>query len=287
MGRWTWHNRRDGRRDAGPSEIRKLQSIWTDVGPCRMHARASADSATSPRVPVVLVHGFGVSSSYFVPTAERLAVEFEVYAPDLPGHGKSDTPAEPLDIPRLADQLLAWMDAVGLQRVSLVANSMGCQVSVDLAVRYPNRVERLVLIGPTSDPTARTFTAHALRLIASAPFERVSLIPILMVDYLRMGPRLIPEFRFLLRDPVEEKLPQVTMPVMIVRGERDAIVPTRWFEEAARLVRAERKVVIVRWGHAVNFSAPRQLTAAIAPFLRDASLQAASRDCLTVPPAAT
>lgn len=234
-----------------------------------------------------MVHGFGVSSSYFVPTAERLAVEFDVYAPDLPGHGKSDTPAKPLDIPQFADRLLDWMDAVGLGRVSLVANSMGCQISVDLALRYPNRVERLVLIGPTSDPTARTFTAHALRLIASAPFERVSLIPILIADYLRMGTRLIPEFRFMLRDPVEEKLPQITIPAMVVRGEKDAIVPPRWFEEAARLLRAERKVVILRWGHAVNFSAPRQLLSVVVPFLRGANSPAADRDCLTVPPAAT
>jgi 2-hydroxy-6-oxonona-2,4-dienedioate hydrolase len=56
---------------------------------------------------------------------------------------------------------------------------------------------------------------------------------------------------------------------MLVRGERDPIVPQRWFDEAASLVRAEQVAVIPGWGHAVNYSAPDEVTAAIVPFLGD------------------
>lgn len=260
---------RERRRQLRCGEIRELESHWTTVGGCRIHARASVAAKDVHAVPVVLVHGFGVSSSYFVPTAERLAAEFAVYAPDLPGHGKSDTPTEPLDIPRLADCLIAWMDALGLQRVSLVGNSMGCQIVVDAAVRYPDRIDKLVLIGPASDPAGRTVAEQFRRLVAGGPYERPSLHKLLFVDYARMGRRLIPEFRSMLRDRIEEKLPRVTHPVMLVRGEKDPIVPQRWVDEAARLVGAERVVVIPRWGHAVNYSAARQLAAAISSFLKE------------------
>jgi pimeloyl-ACP methyl ester carboxylesterase len=263
----------EGRRERQlrRGEVRELESVWTEVGGCRMHARWGGCPAERRPVPVVLVHGFGISSSYFVPAAERLATEFAVYAPDLPGHGKSDTPREPLDIPRLADALVGWMDAVGLRRACLVANSMGCQVVVDAAVRYPERVDRLVLIAPATDPAARNVVRQAWRLLLDARHERFSLIPLLIMDYLRMGLRLIPESRFMLRDRIEDKLPHVSAPVLLVGGQKDPIVPQGWVEAAARLVPSARLIIIPGWGHAPHYSAPRVLVDAVAPFLRGAA----------------
>lgn len=260
---------RSHRRRLVDGEIRELRSLWAWVGECRIHARASTGSAMPGSLPVVLVHGFGVSSSYFVPTAERLAPEFSVYAPDLPGHGRSDTPREPLDIPQLADSLIAWMDAIGLPRASLVGNSMGCQIAVDAAVRYPDRVDRLVLVGPAGDPAGRSVGEQFRRLLVGGLYERVSLNRLLVKDYCRMGWRLRPEFCFMLGNRIETKLPLVTVPVMFVRGEKDTIAPQRWIDQAARLAGAERCAVIAGWGHAVNYSAAPQLVDAVAPFLRE------------------
>ncbi len=253
-------------------EIQPLRSLWTTVDGCRVHAFASpALLPLSPlpadRLPVVLVHGFGVSSRYFVSTAQRLATSLAVYAPDLPGHGKSDTPHQPLDIPQLADALIAWMDQACLRRVSLVGNSMGCQIAVDAAVRYPDRVDRLVLIGPAGDPAARTVTAQFLRLLRAAPYERFSLNLILMVDYLRMAHRLIPEFRAMLRYPLEDMLPYVAAPSIVARGEHDPVAPLQWCEQVCDLAGSDRLVVVAGWGHAVHYSAPRRLVEAIRPFL--------------------
>lgn len=247
-----------------------LTSLWTNVGMLSLHARASRVAADASATPVVLVHGFGVSSRYFVPTAERLAGEFAVYSPDLPGHGRSSSPNAPLDIPRLADCLIGWMDAMGLERVSLVGNSMGCQIAVDAATRYPDRVERLVLIGPTVDPRARSFFLLAGRLILAGLHERCSLYPILVLDYARMGWRLVPEFRFMIADPIEQKLPHLIQPVMLIRGENDSVVSQRWFHEAAMLARAVESAEIARGSHAVNYTTPQKLVDVILPFLRSA-----------------
>lgn len=133
-------------------QYKKLESVWTRVGGLRVHARASGGPAPEERTAVVLVHGLIVSSRYMVPTAERLALHRRVFAPDLPGFGRSERPLEPLDVAALADALSDWMGQVGLERATLVGNSMGCQVIADLAVRHPGRVEQAVLQGPTMNP---------------------------------------------------------------------------------------------------------------------------------------
>jgi pimeloyl-ACP methyl ester carboxylesterase len=87
-----------------------------------------------------------------------------------------------------------------------------------------------------------------------------------------MGPqRLWAEVRFLLGGRIEEQLPRVRTPTMLVRGARDAIAPSRWLKEAARLVGAARIVVIPGGGHAVHYSAAALLVSAITPFLRQVS----------------
>jgi 2-hydroxy-6-oxonona-2,4-dienedioate hydrolase len=87
-----------------------------------------------------------------VPTLSQLAPHYHLYAPDLPGFGKSDKPPHALNVCELSDSLAAWIGEIGLQRATLVGNSFGCQVIVDLAVRHPERVKRTVLQGPTMNP---------------------------------------------------------------------------------------------------------------------------------------
>jgi len=97
-------------------EDQRLGSVWVEVGGLRMHARAATDAAHGLALPVVLVHGLVVSSRYMIPLAERLAERAHVYAPDLPGFGKSYHPDGPLDMAGLADALAGWMRATGIAR---------------------------------------------------------------------------------------------------------------------------------------------------------------------------
>lgn len=262
-------NARERRRKIAEGELRPVQSLWTQVGEWRMHMHAVFPAQPSDAPPVVLIHGFGVSSSYFLPTAERLGRYFCVYAPDLPGHGKSERPPAPLNIAELAATLIAWMDAEGIERASLVGNSLGCQVAVEAALSYPARVERMVLIGPTTDPKGRSPAQLLLRFLLGGLFERPSLNWVLVKDYARMGSRLPAEFNFMCRDEIEVKLPYVDVPTMLVRGANDPIVPQRWLDEAARLLAAKRTAVIPRMGHAVNYSAADELVSALLPFLAE------------------
>jgi 2-hydroxy-6-oxonona-2,4-dienedioate hydrolase len=248
----------------------RLESRWTEVRGLSMHARVAADLAAPDPPEVVLVHGVGVSSRYMIPTAERLAPFCRVYVPDLPGFGKSAKPSRVLTLTELADALLAWIEASGLQRVALVGNSFGCQIIVDLAVRHPDRIERIVLQGPTIDPRARTWLRQIWRWLVNTPGEASSQGGVILRDYRDCGiPRLLRTFQEALRDRIEEKLPRVQVPALVVRGSRDAIVPQRWAEEATRLLPMGRLVVIPGAAHTLNYNSPVELVRVITPFLTD------------------
>src|SRR5215204_5072385 len=133
-----------------------------------MHARVSVDPAPSQSLPLVLVHGIGVASRFMVPVAELLAPYHRVYAPDLPGFGKSEKPSHALNLVELTDALAGWTRATGLDSVAFLGNSFGCQIVADLALRYPELVERVVLQGPTMDPRARTARRQIARLLLNS-----------------------------------------------------------------------------------------------------------------------
>ena len=245
-----------------------MVSRWTRVEGLRIHARVSADAGRRGGMPVVLVHGLGMSSRYMMPLAVRLAPQIPVYAPDLPGHGRSETPPRALEVPEMADALEGWMEAEGLAQAAFVANSLGCQVVADLAVRHPRRVVRLALVGPTVDPAARSAWRQLARLLASAPAELPSIVLPLLVDYARMGiPRLWRELHFMLADRLEETLPRISVPALVVRGERDAIVPQGWAETVACGLGAPL-VVLRGGGHALNYSDAGELSRLLLPFLK-------------------
>lgn len=245
-----------------------LRNLWTRVDGCTVYARASRHPA--PGLPVVLVHGYGMSSSYMLPIAERLAAELPVYAPDLPGHGRSEDPGRTLTIPELAEVLRAWMDGTGIGRAAFLGNSMGCQILAAFAARWPERVDRLIFIGPTADARARTLRQHLPRLLRTAAAERLSISFVVLRDYARAGVRRIArEQQVMFEDRIEDNLERITAPALVLRGERDAIVPQRWAEEVALRLGAEGVRVIPGAGHALNYSAADELMRMIRPFLRE------------------
>ena len=244
----------------------ELESRWATVNGLRVHARVA--SGGSGRPALVFVHGLGVSGRYMVPTAARLASEFPVYVPDLPGFGRSARPAHVLTVAELAGVLGEWIDEAALERPTLVGNSLGCQVAVELAVRRLERVRAAVLAGPTVDGHARSAPRQVLRLLIDSLREPPSLVPLIARDYLSAGVlRTALTAREALRDRIELKLPRLSRPTLVVRGSRDALVSARWAKEVTRLLPDGRLIVIPGAAHAVSYNAPEALAQAITSFL--------------------
>jgi pimeloyl-ACP methyl ester carboxylesterase len=194
---------------------------------------------------VILVHGLGVGARYFRPLAAELGPDARV--PEV---------REPLPIPELAARFADAFDEPAV----VVANSMGCQVAVELAARRPELVEALVLVGPTVDPSARSVVRHAGRLLVDAWYEPPSLTAIVVRDYLSMGPLdVLRQARHALSHRIDELLPLVGQPTVVVRGAHDPLCPADWARRAASLPRDGRLVTIAGAAHAAHYSHPREV----------------------------
>lgn len=102
--------------------------------------------------PLVLLHGSGPGVSAWSNFARNIPVfaeTFRTVAPDMPGFGNSERPDFDRAYPRVAaDAVLRLLDALGIEKANLLGNSMGGYVSLEFALAYPDRANRLVLMGP-------------------------------------------------------------------------------------------------------------------------------------------
>jgi pimeloyl-ACP methyl ester carboxylesterase len=174
-----------------------------------------------------------------------------------------------LDVAGHADHLAAWLEAAGLARVAVLGNSFGCQVAVDLAVRHPDRIGGLVLVGPTMDPAARTASRQILRWLRDTVREDPLQLPVLLRDVRDAGPRRVAgTLAHALRDPIEDKLPRVAVPVLVTRGSREPIVPMAWAQAATRLLPRGELAIVPASPHNANYAAADQLAELVLAFLR-------------------
>lgn len=241
---------------------------WRDVDGLRWHAWRSGPVAGDG--DVVLVHGLGVSGRYLLPTATALAPSVRVHVPDLPGFGRSGRPAAVLGIDALAERLGGWLDACGIERPTLLGNSVGCQVIVHLAARRPAALRTAVLVGPTMDSSARSLPQQLWRLLRDGLREPPGLVRLQLADYARAGARrTIATARAALRDPIEDVAPAVGIPALVVRGARDPIVGQRFAEELTRRLPAGRLVLVPGAAHAVNWTAAPRLAELVLAFMAE------------------
>jgi pimeloyl-ACP methyl ester carboxylesterase len=126
----------------GPGRLR-FQMIAT-----RRQRLSTVEAGTGP--PLVALHGLGGTKGSFIPTVAALSGSFRVIAVDLPGFGDSDKPiAASYDAPFFARAVIALLDALELDRVHLVGNSLGGRIALEVGLLYPDRVNRLVLLCPS------------------------------------------------------------------------------------------------------------------------------------------
>ncbi len=251
--------------------LRSQENHWEwvrrEVGEWTIFARAAQTSP--PGAPtVILVPGLVVASGYMVPTLERLASDFRVFAVDLPGYGRSSGLRHALDTDELADALARWMDAMEIEQANLVGNSYGCNIIAELAVRHPNRLRRAVLQGPVIEESAREVWPQFRRLVRNSPLEPHSLGLFMVRDYSRAGFRVAREtIAHCLSHPIEERLPHVEAPTLVVRGSRDPIATQQWAERVVSLLPQGDLRVIPGAAHTINYAAPLEFARVISPFL--------------------
>ena len=168
--------------------------------------------------PLVLLHGNGEDGSYFTHQMKDFSRDFTVYALDTRGHGQSPRGTAPFTISQFADDLLAFLDSEGLERPDLLGFSDGGNIALTFALRHGDRVGRLVLNGANLSPRG---VKPSVQIPIVLGYHMASLFP---GEKARHNADLL---RLMVKEPHIDpaELKQLTMPVLVIVGDRDMIRP--------------------------------------------------------------
>jgi pimeloyl-ACP methyl ester carboxylesterase len=248
--------------------------------------------------PLLWIHGWSANWQSWLLTIPYFMREHRCIALDLPGFGASDMPSTPISIQGYAKTVDALCRALGVDRVAVVGNSMGGFVGAELALTFPTRVERLVLVsaaGLSQEHLRREPLVAIARMLAvghpyASRYERVfasrrrlrRLVMQLVLRYPeRLSPALahelilssgkpgfVPALDALMSYSFRDRLSEIEIPVLIVWGRNDMLVPVEDAQEYEDLIGANARAVIFEdTGHVPMIERPSRFNALVSEFL--------------------
>jgi len=235
-------------------------------------------SALSPEAPdLILVHGAGGNHQHWGAAVRNLNCA-NVYALDLPGHGRSSGKGRAA-IADYAAFVVGLMDALGLQKAVIAGHSMGGAIATTMALEYPQRVAGLVLVGTGArlrvlpkilEGTLNDFD-HTVELIcryAYAPHAPHELVHLGQQQMLQVAPQTIhDDFVACNAFDVMERLAQVRCPTLIICGTQDALTPPKYSSFLAERIAGSELMLVEGGGHMVMVEKANEVAEAIASAL--------------------
>jgi pimeloyl-ACP methyl ester carboxylesterase len=244
--------------------------------------------------PVVLLHGSGPGVSAWAnwqKTIPGLAAEFQVLAPDIVGYGATARPDDVhYSLRTWTDHVLRFLDALGLERVSLIGNSLGGRIALALAEEHPDRIARMVLMGSPGVGMTVTEGLKALRGYEPSPQNMRALL----LDYFAVDRSIITDdlvriryeasvetydaYRAMFFDPrhagndlaiTEAQVRGIRTPALLVHGREDKVVPAEVSWTMVNLLPQADLHVFARCGHWTQIERAAEFTELVAAFLRD------------------
>lgn len=235
---------------------------------------------------VVLSNSLGTALEMWTPQLPALAGRFRVLRYDGRGHGDSDAPPGGYSLDRLGRDVLELLDGLGLDRVHFCGLSLGGMLGQWLAVRAPERIDRLVLantaayMGPPAGWQERidTVLRDGMGAVAEATLGRW-----FTAAFRERAPEVVAGVRgrFLatsvtgyagccaaIRDmDLRPTAPLIARPSLLVAGTADPSTPPERSDEIARAMRADARVVLLEAAHLSNVEQPREFSRAVLHFL--------------------
>jgi 4,5:9,10-diseco-3-hydroxy-5,9,17-trioxoandrosta-1(10),2-diene-4-oate hydrolase len=250
--------------------------------------------------PVLLIHGFGEFLEVWGYNISPLSGHFTVYALDLPGHGLSEEPRADYTLDYAARFVVDFMNTLEIERASLVGHSLGGLLCLKVAIDFPEKVDKLVLVDSAGlsreapliyrlatlpllgkailKPTLKTLIKHGMK----KGFYNPEIIARDWVDlsykYLKM-PKLKRTLWNLIRSNasidglhpeviVTDKLHLVQSSTLLIHGEQDQVIPVDYARLACKLIPNVKCQVIDRCGHCPHMEKAAQFNDLVVTFLR-------------------
>ena len=210
--------------------------------------------------PLILLHGNGEDGSYFVHQMEPFAKHFRVIAPDTRGHGQTPRGDAPFTIRQFAEDLLAFMDRLGIGKAHILGFSDGGNIAMIFAMTHPERVEKLILDGANMD-------ASGVKGSIQIPIEIGYRIAKLFARRDPQARKKAELLGLMVNDPQvkPEALSRIQSPTLVVAGDKDMIK-----EKHTRLIARSipgAELVILPGSHFVANRNPEAFNEAVLRFL--------------------
>ena len=187
----------------------------------RMYYEASGTGA-----PLIVLHGAYMSIPAMGAIIPRLAATHRVYALELQGHGRTTDIDRPITYPNLADDVAAFMDSAGLQKADVFGYSMGAATGLQLAIRHPEKVNKLIVVSAGYDASGMqpAFSAFVPKMTV----EMFVNMP-MAAEYKKLAanpdgfPALVAKLIQLEKEPMawEAGVKALHAPVLIITGDAD------------------------------------------------------------------
>ena len=211
--------------------------------------------------PLILLHGNGEDSSYFKGQIDDFSGYFQVYAIDTRGHGKTPRGTKPFTIRQFAEDLKGFMDEQKIERADILGFSDGGNIAMVFALRYPERVNRLILNGANLD-------AGGVKRTTQIPIEigyRIAGRFAGKSDSARLDAEML---GLMVNDPNvrPKELVSIKSRTLVIAGTRDMIK-----EEHTRLITESipnSELVLIEGDHFIANKRPGEFNKAVLAFLR-------------------
>lgn len=240
--------------------------------------------------PLILIEGLGTATWLWWKQVPELSRHFRVIAYDLRGSGWSDKPDEPYSIPMFADDLAGLMDALRIKQAHVLGISLGGYVAQEFAIRYPDKVKRLVLCstttnGPSTIPPNPEVIIALMTPVAGKDDLRDRVALSLSPGYATAHPSDVEKMiAWRLDNPQpayaynrqlmsavgwtsEGRLGQITMPTLVLAGSEDRVVPPQNADVLAAGIPHAEKVILQGAGHLINVEQPEKFNKEVIRFL--------------------
>ena len=290
IGGCVWLYAPDMPRAALEAQYARAPSIFLEVAGIRLHLR---DTGPRDAPTLVMLHGFGSSLDTWDDWADQLSADHRVIRFDLPGFGLTgaDPTGEYTDARTIA-VLLALLDRLGVQRATLIGNSMGGRIAWAFAASHPDRVSKLVLVSPDgfASPgieygkkqdvplmvralpyTLPLFMLRANLAAAYADPSKMTEASLLRTRDMMLAPgvrrAVIARMeQTVLRDP-RPLLARIAAPALLLWGDKDAMIPISNARDYLAAMPNARLVTLPGIGHLPQEEAPAESLVPLRAFL--------------------
>lgn len=202
-----------------------------------------------------------------VETAESRA---EVICVDLPGFGDSPEPEQALSIADTAKMLAEAVRELELGPLCVVGHSMGSQVAAELAVGAPELVRCVVLIAPTVNRHERSAVKQAARMVQDTANNGPIVMAKGLAAYVKTGPRwFLKKLEPTMEHRIEECVPLIPQPALVLRGAEDPVAPREWCEELAALLQRGELRELPKAGHEALISSGEPAASEVLDWMDD------------------